>query len=235
MDLEEKVFTLPPPLPSPFPLPLGVLAGRSDLIIHHHHHHHTRVCMIWMDPWFNDAFWKTTKSIAGRREKAREGSRSERKNRLCRFHIYTYIRTGPLSVCWTWIMSEWVSELMWLMWLMWLMKWWCGDVVMWWWWWWWWFWWWWGTAIEDTSMWCVFWLETQSVRALQLQIAERRLNLSRSQQPGHSATYNTPFHYLSRMQRIYPLKQWIVVIRRPCHTYDGRSRGICDTVVAGPF
>ena len=35
---------------------------------------------------------------------------------------------------------------------------------------------------------------------------EQRLNLSRSQQQGHSATYNTLFLYLSRMQRIYPLK-----------------------------
>jgi hypothetical protein len=46
------------------------------------------------------------------------------------------------------------------------------------------------------------------VRKNQLQIAEQRLNLSRSQQPGHSTAYNTPFHYLSRMQRIYPLKQF---------------------------
>ena len=37
---------------------------------------------------------------------------------------------------------------------------------------------------------------------------EQRLNLSRSQQQGHSATYNTPFLYLSRMQRIYLLKQF---------------------------
>ena len=58
------------------------------------------------------------------------------------------------------------------------------------------------SAIKTKDMKSCFWL----------QIAERRLNLSRSQQPGHSATYNTPFHYLSRMQRIYPLKQWIVVI-----------------------
>ena len=54
----------------------------------------------------------------------------------------------------------------------------------------------------------------KSFHLFQLQIAERRLNLSRSQQLGHSATYNTPFHYLSRLQRIYPLKQWIVVIHR---------------------
>ena len=41
----------------------------------------------------------------------------------------------------------------------------------------------------------------------QLQIKEHGLNLSESQQQGHSNTYNTPFSYLSRMQRIYPLKQ----------------------------
>lgn len=70
----------------------------------------------------------------------------------------------------------------------------------------------------------------------QLQIAERRLNLSRSQQLGHSATYNTPFHYLSRLQRIYPLKQWIIVIHRTGGSDWLSSRhhnsGLYDTVVA---
>lgn len=74
-----------------------------------------------------------------------------------------------------------------------------------------------------------------NLTSYQLQIAERRLNLSRSQQLGHSATYNTPFHYLSRLQRIYPLKQWIVVIHRTVGSDWLTSRfrtGLYDTVVA---
>ncbi len=51
------------------------------------------------------------------------------------------------------------------------------------------------------------WERIKKMIFFQLQILERRLNLSRSQQPGHSTAYNTPFLYLSRMQRIYPLKQ----------------------------
>ena len=49
---------------------------------------------------------------------------------------------------------------------------------------------------------------------------EQRLNLSRSQQQGHSATYNTLFKYLSRMQRIYPLKHYKLKLTEPRHAYS---------------
>ena len=44
---------------------------------------------------------------------------------------------------------------------------------------------------------------------------EQRLNLSGSQQQGHSTAYNTPFRYLSRMQRIYPREQWKLRLLEP--------------------
>ena len=63
---------------------------------------------------------------------------------------------------------------------------------------------------------------------------EQGLNLSGSKQQGLSTAYNTPFE-LSRLQRIYPLKQWIVVIHRTVGSDWLTSRfrtGLHDTVVA---
>ena len=58
---------------------------------------------------------------------------------------------------------------------------------------------------------------------------EQGLNLSRSQQQGHSATYNTPFLYLSRMQRIWiGVDIWTCVRRSPASILlaAGQSRHI---------
>ena len=73
---------------------------------------------------------------------------------------------------------------------------------------------------------CVF-----LVLLLNYKSKNKRLNLSRSQQLGHSATYNTPFRYLSRMQRIYPLKQFELWLNRT----DGAALRIVITKSPSEF
>ncbi|KAK8631922.1 hypothetical protein V6N13_028699 [Hibiscus sabdariffa] len=56
--------------------------------------------------------------------------------------------------------------------------------------------------------------------------SDKGLNLSGSWQQGHSATYNTPVAYLSRLQRILPAARWKLRFRA--------ARATCPTRVLRP-